>query len=133
LKKGSDLLDGDAPGLVFWTQARIADLQHQHSADSLYLQSLDKAQKGQHSWIAGQILLHLGRLSQTAGDKETAAEYDLRAAKLYRGLSLDQPFILAAEAYLALTTTPERALVADLSAAKERLVAPVRSESVKAP
>jgi len=128
LKKGENLLDGDAPGLVAWAKANIAELEHASDARQLLTQSLELAQKTQHNWQAGQALLHLGKIALEAGDKMGAAEYYLRAAKLYRGLFLDRPFILAAEAYTGLVSNPDRSISADYSAAKERLVAPMRTD-----
>lgn len=121
LEDSKDLLDDEAPGLVSLTEARIADIGKDYpKATELYKSSLEQAQKRQRSWIAGQILIRLGQLSLQSGNKDAGADYLLRAAKLYMQLQLDRPFLLAAEAYLALGQD-DRSLGMEVGAAKLRL------------
>ena len=129
LQSAIGLLDGNAPGLLLFTQARIAELGKKADAKDLYTQALTLAQQGQHSWIAGQALLHLGQLALDAQQKDVAADYYLRASKLYLQLELDRPFLEAGTAYLALQPD-DKHMAAELGNVRARL-SPTAKEAVR--
>lgn len=120
LEEAEDLLDDESPGILAYAKARVADLgKHTEKAQKYYRTALEQAQKRQHSWEAGQILLRLGQIALAENAKDSAADYLLRASKLYDQLQLDRPFVQAAEAYLALGD--DRDIGMAVAAAKARL------------
>lgn len=120
LKEAESLFDDEAPGLIFWTKARIAHLSsNKTEALDHYNTALNFAQAALKNWQSGQILLHMASIQMEQKNLVEAKALYRRSARLFQELSLDRPFLAAAEPLLVLSE--DRELAQDLNHAKNRL------------
>lgn len=92
LDQAISLLNDQAPGLIAYTRARIADATSQNSAYELYQVSLEQSIAQKRYFVTGTILQRLGELALQQGQKSQAIDYWQRSAGVFEQLKLARPF-----------------------------------------